>query len=219
MKRRHFFSTILAMLVIAFLPISCSKDSDNLRALDEEQLALLYNRDLKTNEMRLLRPGALNGKKNPAENYGEKAHDRRTVFDDKLSFTETESPIILWPSAFYVHKHDHEKGECIMRFYWGDYHRIGDEFYYINGGSAWVIAADLRVYRHYAIEMEYFGGEHNYITSTPYYEVDDEFIIPSEICEHCEKVDIKVTNDKGDVYRISQPFISDPTVSPYKTDN
>jgi hypothetical protein len=215
MKRHHFFSSILAMLVIAFLPISCSKDSDNLRALDEEQLALLFNRDLNTNEMRALKPS----KKNPAENYGEKAHDRRTVFDDKLSFIETESPIILWPSAFYVYKHDHEKGECIMRFYWGGLYRMGDDLYYSEGDQAWRINQDLRQYRHYAIEMEYFGGERTYITSTPYYEVDDEFIIPSEICEHCEKVDIKVTNDKGDVYRISQPFISDPTVSPYKTDN
>ena len=212
---------LIALLVLTSMTFSCSNDSALFQEIEQE--TQLKGVNLSADEFRAIRPGKSNGKSDTTENYGEKGQDRRTILDNnQLSFFETELPITIWSSALYVHKHDHEKGECILKFYWAGYHRMGDNYYWEDKSTnnlVYIALNELNHFNHNAIKMEFLGGERTYVTSTPYYEVEDEFIIPSSICEHCERVDIKITDSMGRITRLSQPFISDPTKSPYTPGN
>ena len=120
---------------------------------------------------------------------------------DKLVMLDVEQYPNLSIGDLYVTEHNHEKGECTLKFYWGD-----DDKYTrncnINGHSLYIYFCD---------SEEWVNGKEIYSLYTPCYQISDTFTIPSEICKRSVTVAFKVL--KGD-YATTwlKPFISDPTV-------
>lgn len=120
---------------------------------------------------------------------------------DNLVMLDEEQYPNLSIGDMYVAEHNHEKGECTLKFYWGDddrYTRNCD----IDGRPLYIYFCDSEAW---------VNGEEIYSLYTPCYQIGDTFTIPSEICKQSVTVAFKAL--KGDyVTTWLKPFISDPTV-------
>ena len=188
------------LLLIGCLFVSCSEDFEVLQAVEEEQEAVLL-KDFQAvmDAVRAKKPQRTNDQTQQAENYGEKGPDRRDNIDWELSRIALTPIIPLNIGYLYVINHNHDEGECSLRFFWGMSDNIDDFLHMINN---------------LPLKIDFYekGSKKStdsiYTLSSQAFQRDDTFVIPSDICERTDVVKFQSTLWNGYTMEWTQSFIT-----------
>lgn len=186
-------------LLLLFVGLLTSCEEHEVLQVVEEQEVLLKDYQAAMDAMRAKKPQRTNDQTQQAESYGEKGHDRRDYMDWELSNIAITPIIPLHIGYLYVVSHNHDEGECSLRFFWGMSDYTSDFLRMINN-------------RPLKIDF-YEKGRHKtadsiYTLSSQVFQRDDTFVIPSDVCERTDVVGFHSTIWNGDPMVWTQSFIT-----------
>ena len=183
MNRKFFIS----LLLLGGLLVSCQDDI----LLPEEEVVVVVKEKESTilitdiDALRSVKPTSTSGRPGSAIHDGEKGRDRRDNVDYYgYEGLKIESPTELQVGDLYVTGYDEEKDEYLFKFYWGD--EINEE---INEMLAFANIYVTFVRKGYGSLV---SGKNRTNSGYRYYDVDDIFSFPSDICRTCTDIQIKI---------------------------
>ena len=172
--------------LLAVTMLSCSDDLEPL-IMQEEVGTPMLDYQTVADAQRALRPSRSSQQADEEEpdKKGQKGRDHRDNMDNYGNEgLKIESPRELQVGDLYLTGYDEEKDEYLFKFYWGD--EINEE---INEMLAFANIFVTFVRKGYGSLV---SGKNRTNSGYRYYDVDDIFSFPSDICRTCTDIQIKI---------------------------